>query len=248
MILMEPEQTPYDWRFSFLGVPVRVHPWFWLVSALLSWGFAELGIQYVFLAMMCVFVSILIHEMGHVMVGRVFGSDGHIVLYSFGGLAVGSSQVPGRWQRVAVFLAGPAAQLVLLYLPIRLAVYYRLIEAPSLAVRVAIYEMLFINLVWALVNLLPVWPLDGGQATREILTWVNRQEGVRWAMVLSLVISAIIAINSLIVSTGGKSFIPFMDFGGMWSTLLFGMLAYQSWLELQQLGRQDRWDRTPWER
>lgn len=248
MILMEPEYTSYDLHFSFLGVPVRVHPWFWLVSALLSWGWAEFGIQYVLISIVCVFVSILIHEMGHVMVGRLFGSDGHIVLYSFGGLAIGSNQLPGRWQRVAVSLAGPAAQLVLLYLPIKLAVSLDLIEAPSMPVRVAIGAMLFINLVWALVNLLPVWPLDGGQATREILTGVNRQQGVRWALVLSLVTSAVIAIHSFVVSTGSKPFLPFLNFGGMWSTLLFGMLAYQSWLELQQLGRQDRWDRTPWER
>src|SRR5688572_12787579 len=113
MLLIEPEQTAYDWHFSLFGVPVRVSPWFWLASALLSWSFADEGMLYVAISMGCVFVSILLHEMGHVMVGRVFGSHGHIVLYGFGGLALGSSSLPGRWQRVAVFLAGPAIQLLL---------------------------------------------------------------------------------------------------------------------------------------
>ena len=29
-------ETPYDLRFRLLGVPVRVHPWFWVISALLG--------------------------------------------------------------------------------------------------------------------------------------------------------------------------------------------------------------------
>src|SRR5579859_1208651 len=46
--------------------------------------------------------------------GRLFGSDGHIVLYSFGGLAVGSNALDSGWKRALVSFAGPLAQFVLL--------------------------------------------------------------------------------------------------------------------------------------
>ena len=115
-MLLEPNRTPYDLRWRMLGTDVRVHPLFWLVSAVLGWNWYSMrggGIGYLLLWVFCCFVSVLLHEFGHVLVGRLFGSDGHIVLYSFGGLAVGSSDLRRRWQRVLVLFGGPGAQLVL---------------------------------------------------------------------------------------------------------------------------------------
>src|SRR5947209_18655190 len=114
-MLFEPSRTAYDLNFRLFGVEVRVHPLFWLLSALL--GPHDLQAEHCVLLLVvwiaCVFVSILLHELGHVLVGRLFGSHGHIVLYSFGGLAVGSNDLPSRWLRIAVLLAGPGLQLVL---------------------------------------------------------------------------------------------------------------------------------------
>src|SRR5271166_4322717 len=91
------------------GIRIRVHPMFWLISAIMGWSSLDQGLEYLLLWIACVFVSILIHELGHVLMGRAFGYDGHIVLYSFGGLAVGSNAMPNRWQRIAVAFAGPLA-------------------------------------------------------------------------------------------------------------------------------------------
>src|SRR3954451_7375602 len=98
-MFFEPERTAYDLRFRMLGTEVRVHPLFWLVSFFMGANLSKLGFGYVVLWVGCVFVSILLHELGHVLVGRLFGSEGHIVLYSLGGLAVGSNRLPSRWQR-----------------------------------------------------------------------------------------------------------------------------------------------------
>ena len=83
--------TAYDLRFRLLGVPVRIHPLFWLVACLLGgpWLEGRWGAGYLLLWVACVFVSILVHELGHVLAGRAFGARGHILLYSFGGLAIG---------------------------------------------------------------------------------------------------------------------------------------------------------------
>ena len=88
-MLFEPERTQFDLNWRMFGIPVRVHPWFWLMGVILGWSAVERGVQYLVLWIVCVFVSILVHEFGHVFMGLVFGSRGHIVLYSFGGLAVG---------------------------------------------------------------------------------------------------------------------------------------------------------------
>src|SRR5437867_10402517 len=96
------QETPYDLKWRMFGIHVRVHPLFWLVAAFLSWGWVQWGIQHILLSMACIFLSILIHELGHVVVGKCFGSHGHIVLWAMGGLAIGSTQLSSRWQRVAV--------------------------------------------------------------------------------------------------------------------------------------------------
>src|SRR5438105_4366565 len=116
-LFLEPERTPYDWNWRIFGIPVRVHPLFWLISVILGWDTVHEGFQYLLLWIGCVFVSILVHELGHVFMGQVFGSPGYIVLHSFGGLAVGSSALQNRWKRIAVYFAGPLAGF-LLYLPI----------------------------------------------------------------------------------------------------------------------------------
>jgi len=105
--LFEPARTQFDLNFRIFGIDVRVHPMFWLVTAILGSGFERLGIEYLVSWIVLVFFSILIHELGHVLMGRMFGSFGHIVLYGFGGLAIGSSNLERRWQRNLVYVAGP---------------------------------------------------------------------------------------------------------------------------------------------
>src|SRR5262249_16510341 len=119
MILADPTPTPLDLRFRLFGTDVRVHPFFWIITAIFGWSWSGLkvlpgnGIGEVVLWILCVFVSVLLHEFGHVWMGRAFGARGHIVLHSMGGLAIGSANVPSRWQRILVSAAGPGIQLAL---------------------------------------------------------------------------------------------------------------------------------------
>ncbi len=124
MFLLEPEESRYDLRWRMLRTPVRVHPMFWLVSLILGYdAFIKVGVPYLLLWVGCVFVSILLHEFGHVLMGRLFGAEGYIVLYSMGGMAIGSNVQSRRWQRILVLLAGPGIQL-LLYAAIRYSLPY----------------------------------------------------------------------------------------------------------------------------
>ena len=76
--------TPYDLRFRFLDIPVRIHPLFWLMSAVL--GFQENNIPAVLIWIGCVLVSILVHEYGHGLMAKHFHGSPSIVLYGLGGL------------------------------------------------------------------------------------------------------------------------------------------------------------------
>src|SRR5215468_11609191 len=102
--------TRFDVNFKLGDIPVRIHPYFWLGTLLLGLDLNQPALDiftHLLAWVVIVFVSILVHELGHVLMGRYFGSSGHIILMGLGGLAVGSSDLPLRRQRIAVYLAGP---------------------------------------------------------------------------------------------------------------------------------------------
>ena len=274
MLLFEPNRTPYDLSWKMFGVNVRVHPMFWLVGAIMGYSTLNLGIPYFLAWMACLFVSILIHEFGHVCAGLLFGSHGHIVLYGFGGLAIGSSNLTNRWKRIAVYFAGPFAGflyvgvlLLILRLidPERAAAFvgqilrfigidtrYADISIARNPTNMAILYLILINLFYGAMNLLPVYPLDGGQISRDLFNHFMRGAGVRPSLGLSLFVAGLVAINAFAEEYGRPlpivgSFLP----GGIYIALLFTMLAINNYQELQQVRPPTRFDRdepAAWER
>jgi Zn-dependent protease len=96
----------------------------------------------------------------------------------------------------------------------------------------------FMNIFWNLLNLLPIYPLDGGQISRELFSAASPRNGFRIALVISLGFAALLAVHSV------RPFIPSLPIGGMFSALLFGMMALENLMMLQQLRAQRR---RPWE-
>src|SRR5438132_1680348 len=95
------------------GIPMRVHPTFWLFMAFLGWQYINIGVGYLLLWVVCGFVSILVHELGHAFMGMAFGRPASIVLYTLGGFAMGDYHLANRGQRIAIYFAGPGAGFVL---------------------------------------------------------------------------------------------------------------------------------------
>jgi len=262
-VFFEPSQTQFDLRFRLFGIDVRVSPWFWVIMAAMGWGGGpahdrEHFLQHLIVWIACCFVSILIHEMGHVLAGRLFGSDGHIVLYGMGGLAIGSSGLDRRWQRIVVYAAGPGADFLLVGL-----IWGGLVLAGvdrttmPLMAREAFADMVWINLVWGFMNLLPVFPLDGGQISRDVCSGLWHDRGVRISLGLSTLVAALIALHAaalmlsqtyvervvgVVRELGGWSGF-LLGLGGWYVAIFFGMLAMSSFATLQQIERQHReWD------
>lgn len=233
-MFFEPDRTQFDLSFRLFRIPVRVHPLFWLLTAILGWDLARGNFGILLLWVACVFFSILIHELGHVLAGISFGSFGHIILYGFGGLAVGSSNLARRWQRVIVYLAGPAAQFVLLGIVLIIEHVLPLTglgPSPWILMR-SLGFLYVINLFWPLLNLIPIWPLDGGRVSREFFEWLSPGRGIRASLILSLALAGLLAVHSLCTEYD-RPLIPFLDIGGMYTAILFALIALANYQELQ---------------
>jgi Zn-dependent protease len=249
VFLLEPEETRYDLRWRMLRTPVRVHPMFWLVSLILGYdAFIQVGVPYLLLWVACVFVSVLLHEFGHVLMGRLFGAEGYIVLYSMGGMAIGSNVQSRRWQRILVLLAGPGIQL-LLYEVIDHTFPYYLPRVPPHLLKPAVLAtamLIEINKYWALLNLLPIWPLDGGQISREVFTAIMPARGMAFSLGISMVVSGVLAAHMLMASRG-RPLIPQVPEGGMFMAIFFAMFCLSSFMALQaENQRRSQWNDDDW--
>ena len=79
-LLGEPPRTQFDFGFSVFGFRVRVCAFFWLAAILLGQGAASLGAKFLLLWIAAMFLSILIHELGHAFAFRHFGISARIVI------------------------------------------------------------------------------------------------------------------------------------------------------------------------
>ncbi len=244
--------APFELHWRMFGTPVRVHPLFWALAAYLGWHYFEVGgFRLLALWVACVFVSILLHEMGHVVVGRYFGAEGSILLYWFGGLAIGSSDLPKRGQRIAVFLAGPFAELLLggaVWVALRFVADLPLQTEFGRYGLVALLMLLEINLFWAVFNLLPVWPLDGGRVTAELCEAAAPGRGLVAALWASMVFCGAVAVYILLSAKGVVRPLPYLG-SQPYNAIMFGVLSLNNFQTLQAERMRRGWDdRLPWER
>ncbi|MBC7817939.1 MAG: hypothetical protein IAG10_13695 [Planctomycetaceae bacterium] len=226
--------TAYDLRFSVFGIPVRVTPYFWLTAAILSWR--EGQFDKTLLGILCVFVSILIHELGHAVVTRRLGWRPEIVLEMFGGYATTRSH--SRWGNVAVAAAGPAAGLLLFAL-LRglLHTSARHSIAGSDILKFVVGDLLVLNWGWSLMNLIPVLPLDGGQIARELIGMRRPYEDASLAHRLSIAVAAGVAIVALVNPPLIEGLL-LLD--SKFFAFFFAYLAFLNYQSLQPMNR------SPW--
>jgi len=173
-------------HFTVFGVPVRIASSFWFVVILLGMqgnqdpAHASQAIASVLTWAAVVFFSIMLHELGHALTARAFGARPSITLYMMGGLTRYEGGRMTRLQSGLISLAGPVVG-ILAGLAITFAVGSRPLSPVAAD---AMRDILWVNIGWSLVNLLPVVPLDGGHVLAAVL-------GPRRALATSI-ISAIV--------------------------------------------------------
>jgi Zn-dependent protease/predicted RNA-binding Zn-ribbon protein involved in translation (DUF1610 family) len=176
--------------FRLAGIDVFLH-WTWFVVAVIEVRRAQAYSSPVWsvLEYLALFVIVTMHEFGHALACRqVGGRAERIVLWPLGGVAyVDPPQRPGAtlWS----IAAGPLVNAVLVP---ALAGLYLLARAAGWAVDAPdalglLRAIAYINLGLLLFNMLPVYPLDGGQILRSLLWYVlGRARSLMAASLLGL--------------------------------------------------------------
>jgi hypothetical protein len=209
-----PESRAGEWSFRIFDIPVRVKFWFW-VAILIVAGDRQLIPMSIWVAV-C-FVSILVHELGHVVAFRFFRERAEVLLYGWGGLAIPDRAVRGSLPGLVVALAGPVAGFCLAALSLVAArashfaiqvQFHAFLPAIFAVPRaganlywgVLLNDLLWVNFYWGLVNLLPVYPLDGGCAAQAIFEQADPFGGRRKALLLSVAVAGVVVVFSVVES------------------------------------------------
>lgn len=212
--------------FRVLGIPVYVNYTWFIVFSLVVYTlavsyFPYLGPYYdpavrwimAFAAAIILFSSILLHELSHSYVAQRQGIKiKSITLFIFGGIArmVGESRTPSGEMKIAA--AGPALSLFIsgIFWTIVFVLKRDMATSPVLAIS---YFLAYTNLMLAVFNLIPGYPLDGGRILRAFI-W-NRTGNLNKA--------------TLITSRIGKGFALLLIAGGLWD-IINGVFISGLWL------------------
>ena len=178
---------------------------------------------------MVAFVGVLLHELGHALVGRSFGLVPEIDLKGFGGLtswSAGSARALGPAKRIAISLAGPFTGIVIgvgarAFIRARAGVPpFGFFDHPTPWTPLT-WAIFFVNAGWGILNLLPILPLDGGNVLFQSLNWLTKGHGEKPARIISSVVAAGAGLYALLL-------------GQIFGAVFAGLFAVQNLMALRQ--------------
>jgi Zn-dependent protease len=211
-------------RFRVFGIPTEIQFGFWFIAVLLGWNILSGPRQYLIVEWVAVvLVSILIHELGHALAMMRHGLQPEITLYTMGGVTSTPASGMGRLtrgQRLFISFAGPLAGFVFGGLIIALTMAVPALSTlPARAAGPAawtlyegIHDLMWVNIGWGIINLIPVLPLDGGHILEEAL-------GPKRAKLTA----------TISVSVGGLITLLALSWGQIWIAFVFGLCTFQSY-------------------
>jgi Zn-dependent protease len=202
--------------FRAFGIEVSMH-WTWLLLAIYAWQARRSAYEASIWAAaeyVSLFAIVLMHEFGHALACRsVGGRAERILLWPFGGVAfVDPPQRAGAllWS----IAAGPLVNVALA--PVTL-VMAELVRPNTGDVHQFVQTLFMMNLVLLVFNLLPIYPLDGGQILRALLWFVM-------GPARSLLVAAVIGLIG-----AGAVLVLAAWLGDVWLVVLAVLGATQSW-------------------
>lgn len=171
---------------------------------------------------MTLFAIVLVHEFGHALACRQVGGQAkHIVLWPLGGVAfVQPPHRPGAhlWSIVA----GPLVNVMLI--PVTVIAYYLVTGSfallnPNTAsnAEMFVFSVMLMNFGLLVFNMLPVYPLDGGQTLMALLWFViGRVKALKFVSIIGLTAAGIVLVLAVI-------------FFEVWYILIAGFVGLQAW-------------------
>ncbi len=207
-------------------IPIIIHPAFWLVAAMIGF-FNSLTFTGTLIWMFVILISVLVHEMGHALTAVLFGLNPRIELVALGGLTYHKGDKLPFWKQFFIVLNGPLFGFFLFLIA------YALMQFPQFTdgtIGKMTYYFYWVNLVWTILNLVPVMPLDGGQLLRILLEGIFGLKGFKYALVIGTAIAGILSLG----------FFLFQNFliGALF--FLFAFQSYDIWRSTRHLSDKDR--------
>lgn len=171
----------WSWKLVRLaGIDVYVHATFFILLVWIGLNFwvvggnvsaVIIGISFI----LALFACVVLHELGHALTARRYGiRTRNIILLPIGGVAAMERMPDDPKQEIAVALAGPAVNLgiaVLLWLWLSLTNSLLQIDQLALTGESFIQNLMVVNIILAIFNLLPAFPMDGGRVLRAALSF-----------------------------------------------------------------------------
>lgn len=244
MFLQGVQPTAWDLKFRLFGIESRVHPGFWLGGLLFAqtakstWELlAGVG---------ALFVSIMVHELGHALCGKYYGDKvPSITLHMMGGYYTPGSIGLKHGQQIWMLIWGPLAGFILgaIAVGVAFAMLQKVIPYSDVLWTI-VRNTIWICMIWGVVNLFPIFPLDGGQIFREIVRWKFPSKDDAFCYKVSMIVALMVS---------GLAIWLAVTFGfGIITVILFLSLAYQNYqfyqMEKNRRGVEDEdGPKQPWE-
>jgi stage IV sporulation protein FB len=216
--------------FRLFRIPFRVQVWFFVTILLINlarlspFSLAPIPVTVYFLeGMAAAALVIVVHELGHCLTYRRYGQEPSVLLWGLGGLTFGTGRLPPR-KSIVVSVAGIGLTLFVFAVPAYLLRRYvigygdpmSLLDLPQ-----NILGDLFTYTVWwAIFNILPILPLDGGHVVEAVLEWVTGSPQKQKARLISGVAGITLGLLALVVL-----FNPFL----MLMLVMLGVLNLLPW-------------------
>lgn len=208
-------------------IPISIHPIFWIMAFGIGWLNSNQDVIETIMWMVVITISILIHEFGHALTARAFGQQTHIELMGMGGATYRRGGTITSLKEFFIVLNGPLAGFSLFLLSSFLLFAFGN-NAPYPVVFM-LSASIWVNFYWTLLNLIPVYPMDGGKLFRIILESIFGIRGVKFSLFVSMAIA------------GGLSMLF------MWEQqiflaaifLLFTYEGYKAWYSTLELSETD---------
>jgi Zn-dependent protease/predicted transcriptional regulator len=229
---------------KLFGIPVQVDLSWFIIVALITWSLAK-GVfpqhfkdlpetTYWMMGLagaLGLFVSILLHELGHSLVAQRYGLpiEG-ITLFIFGGVAEMTREPPSPKVEFLVAIAGPITSVLIAATCFALTTAGRALGwmAPVIGV---LWYLGFINSVLVVFNMIPAFPLDGGRVFRSIL-WRfrgNLKEATRVTAAIGRVFGIVLIV------LGAFNFMQGFVLAGVWQFVIGLFLRGAAQASYQQL-------------
>jgi Zn-dependent protease/CBS domain-containing protein len=238
-----------------LGIPIRVHPSWFLVFFFVTWSLATGYLPEALpglsdsrywgmgaVAAVLLFVSVLLHELGHSYVALRYRIPiGQITLFLFGGVAQMRAEPPSPKAEFLIAIAGPLVSFALGAMSLGLAAASEWWPLTSGGQGFAVLGGLLglVNVQLGLFNLIPGFPLDGGRALRAGL-WAWGQDFHRAtsrAALLGLAFGLLLAGFGAVLMGGAIAgfFDPSTATNGGWLMFIGAFLFGAAWSTRKQV-------------